>query len=84
MWCDRYNIEVQQHTKTSTGLLQTKSDLKDALIEGKSFETKLTTANRHIQMLQDQTVKQQHELNESDIKIDSLTRELDIQHEIMK
>ena len=78
MWCARYNMEVQQHTKTSTELLQTKSELKDALLEGKSSEIKLNTANRHVQMLQEQTIKQQHESNEADMKIDSLARELDI------
>lgn len=46
MWIERYEKEVREHTKCQQEFLQTKSDLKDQILNVKSNEIKLNTANR--------------------------------------
>ncbi len=84
MWIDRYEKEVREHTKCQQEFLQAKSDLKDQILNVKSNEIKLNTANRQIQLLQEQTIKYQHQVNESLSKAENLDRELSTQKEIMR
>jgi len=76
MWVDRYEKEQKEHTKTNGELLQAKSDLKDATLAVKNGEIKNNTAQRQIQLLQEQGLKFQHQVNESLAKAENLDREL--------
>lgn len=84
MWIQRFEKEVKEHARTQQDLLQTKSELKDTALNQKATEIKLNTANRQIQLLQDQSTKLQHQINETLSKCENLDRELSTQKEIMK
>ena len=51
MWIERFEKEVKEHSKTQQDLLSCKSELKDEILNVKSTEIKLNTANRQIQLL---------------------------------
>lgn len=84
MWIDRFEKEQKEHSKTQQDLMQVKSDLKDQLLNVKSTEIKLISSSRQIQLLQEQSVKFQHQINESLSKAEGLDRELTTQKEIMR
>lgn len=60
LWIQRYEEEQKNHTETNSGLLQARSELKDQVLALKNCEIKLNSANRQIQILQEQNMKFQH------------------------
>lgn len=48
MWLERFEKESKDHSKTQGDLLQVKSELKDQILNVKTNEIKLATANRQI------------------------------------
>lgn len=60
LWIQRYEEEQKNHTTTNSGLLQARSELKDQVLALKNVEIKLNSANRQIQILQEQNMKFQH------------------------
>lgn len=65
-------------------MLGVKTKLKDAQLEGKSAEIKLTTCTKQIEMLNEQSLKFQNQLNETTTKAETFERELQTLREIMK
>ena len=84
LWIQRYEEEQKNHTSTNSGLLQARSELKDQVLALKNTEIKLNSANRQIQILQEQNLKFQHQVNEAVARAENLDRELNTQKEILK
>ena len=76
LWIQRYEDEQKSHTTTNSSLLQARSELKDQVLALKNTEIKLNSANRQIQILQEQNLKFQHQVNEAIARAENLDREL--------
>ena len=83
LWIARYEDEQKNHTQTNSNLLQARSDMKDVDLELKNAKIKLNSANRQIQILQEQNLKFQHQVNEAVANTENLDRELNTQKEIL-
>lgn len=84
MWISRFDKESNEHSVTTGELLATKNLYKDEVLTNKTNEIKLQTMAKQVQNLQEQSVSQQHAINEQLTQIESLDRELNTQKEIMK
>ena len=60
LWIQRYEDEQKNHTETNANLLQMRSDLKDETLALKNTQIKLNSAQRQVQILQEQNLKFQH------------------------
>ena len=57
LWIQRYEDEQANHSNTNSALLKSRSELKDQVLQLKNTEIRLNSANRQIQILQEQNLK---------------------------
>lgn len=82
-WIEKFEREQQDHTNTSTQLIQARSDLKDQVMETKNIEIQYQMAQRQLETTNAQVKKFQTNINEAVARKENLERELSTQKEIM-
>lgn len=82
-WIEKFEREQNEHTATSTALMQARSDLKDQVMATKNVEIQHQMATRQLETVNAQNKTFQHDLNEATAQKENLERELATQKEIL-
>lgn len=84
MWINRFEKEQKQHIQTNTDLLQTKSELQDALLKIKNHEITIESVNKGNDSFKSSNEDLQKALSEYMAKSEGLDRDLFTKSELLR